>query len=608
MLRIFQILSPALLLTLATVQLPAQVPASASKLTPAEIKRAEKYARLRADYAASDRYNPQVPSQHDIDNIRRRLAQNQNDEALKLTDTLIAKNPVSAELHAYRAVALGALGKTAEADAATDAQKGIQDAIMMTGNGASPDTAFQILTPTDIQSVADKLRVKILGQTRPTTRNTHVYYIVAVQNVIQRRGEQIQRNYYFNIDPIDAWQKAHSKPGSKTGAKGGAKIGAATVVGDESGDSGPRLISTTGGGKSKTWASFADLKKAADTGDSGALFELGTMYLNGSADTPQSTTQGLFYIERAAALGSGDANFRLGKLYADGSDGIPQDSPKAFNYYMAAARVGNPIAQHNVGAMIASGRGVTRDYAEGLAWLILASKKNSEAAEGEKKLRNFLRNHPETIAAAEARAVELKDELAGRVVPKRVMAVASAASDAAGNGGKSKTPKDYLDLKKAADDNVPDALLELGLMYLSGTNGAPRSIAQAQSCLERAASLGSSAANFQLGEFWAGGVTGLLPQDLPKAYGYYVAAARAGDPVAQHTVGTMLVSGRGVNRDYAEGLAWLILSAKKAPGAEANEQRLREFLAPHPETITAGEARAAELGRDIADKNAAAKN
>jgi len=183
----------------------------------------------------------------------------------------------------------------------------------------------------------------------------------------------------------------------------------------EPGDSGPRLISTTGGGgDSRAWPSFAALKKAADSGDSTALLELGEMYLDGSPDTPRSTAQALLYLERAAALGSPGANFRLGKLHADGAGGVPQDLSKAHGYYMAAARAGNPVAQHNVGAMIASGRGVRRDYAEGLAWLILAAKKNPEAAAGEKKLRYFLAKHPETIAAGEARAAALARELAGK--------------------------------------------------------------------------------------------------------------------------------------------------------------------------------------------------
>ena len=406
MLRIFQILSHSLLLAFVAAQLPAQVP----KLTPDETKRAEKYARLRADYAASTSYNPQVPSQASINSIRYSLGQSRHDDALKLINALIAKNPVSAELYAYQAMAFGGLGKTAEAGAAIDAQRGIQDAILLTGDGASPDTAFKILNAADIQSVADRLgaRFTLRGTPQATNINAHAFYVVPMTRV----GARGAKACYFNIDAITAWQKTHSKGDAKSGLRGGVKIGAATVVGGEADDSMPQLVSTTGGGNSRAWTNFAALKKAADNDSPDALLELGQMYLDGSANTPRDTAQALFYLERAAGLGSRDANFRLGKLYADGGNGVRQDSPKAYGYYMAAARAGNPIAQYNVGAMLASGRGVKRDYAEGLAWLILAAKKAPEAVDGEKKLRHFLGTHPETIAAGEARAAEIAQQLA----------------------------------------------------------------------------------------------------------------------------------------------------------------------------------------------------
>ena len=267
----------------------------------------------------------------------------------------------------------------------------------------------------------------------------HTYCVVGMQNIVRKKGAAVRNVYYFNIDPIVAWEKANTKTGARTAksAKGksrgsmqipvksgaiaqaigsgrdGVQIGAASVAGGDSGDSGPRLISTTGGGGgSGAWASFAALKKAADGGSPAALYELGHMYLDGSPDTPQNTAQALLYLERAASLGSSDANFRLGKLHADGGEGIPRDAAKAYGYYLAAARAGDPVAQHNVGAMLSSGRGVKRDYTEGLAWLILAAKKMPEAVEGEKRLRRYLDKHVDILIAAETRAAELEREIA----------------------------------------------------------------------------------------------------------------------------------------------------------------------------------------------------
>jgi len=422
---------PVLLLAFSVVAQLHAAPKRASaeaKRASAETQRAAEYARLRAEYAASPAYNPQVPSPGDINKLRRHISQGQNDAALKMADALIAKNPVNAELHDYRAMALGALGRTAEAAAATEAKKGIQDAILMSGNGSSPDTAFQILNVTDIQGVIDRLRVRILTPTpQETTINGRHYYVITMQNAVQKKGEQTRRDCYFNIDPIVAWQKANPKAvaisGSsgrmtvpvKKGAGGGVKIGAATVTDDDSGDSAPQLVSTTGGGGDlRTWSNFAGLRKAANEGSPDALYELGLMYLEGSADTPKNTTQSLFHLERAAALGNRAANFRLGKLYSDGGGGVTQDFAKSYGFYIAAARAGDPIAQHNVGAMLSSGRGVKRDYTEGLAWLILAAQGAPEAVESEQKLRQFLVRRPEIITAAVARAIEIEKELAAK--------------------------------------------------------------------------------------------------------------------------------------------------------------------------------------------------
>jgi len=128
----------------------------------------------------------------------------------------------------------------------------------------------------------------------------HTYCVVGMQNIVRKKGAAVRNVYYFNIDPIVAWEKANTKTGARTAksAKGksrgsmqipvksgaiaqaigsgrdGVQIGAASVAGGDSGDSGPRLISTTGGGGgSGAWASFAALKKAADSGDAAALQE-----------------------------------------------------------------------------------------------------------------------------------------------------------------------------------------------------------------------------------------------------------------------------------------------------------------------------------------------
>ncbi len=157
-------------------------------------------------------------------------------------------------------------------------------------------------------------------------------------------------------------------------------------------------------------------------------------------------------------------------------------------------------------------------------------------------------------------------------------------------------------LQKAADEQNPDALYELGQRYLEGTPDTPKNITRALLNMEDAARRGQRAAHFRLGKLYADGVE--TPRDYAKALAHYKAAALAGDPIAQHNLGAMISTGRGVKRDYAEGLAWFILAARKNSEAAESEKKLRDFLAKQPATIAAGEKRAAELDIELVRQSA----
>ncbi|OAM86919.1 sel1 repeat family protein [Termitidicoccus mucosus] len=194
-------------------------------------------------------------------------------------------------------------------------------------------------------------------------------------------------------------------------------------------DSAPKLISTTGG-DDRRWPGLDALKKAADAGDPEACFELGQMYLVGADQVEKNITRGLLHLETAAGRGHAGAAFRLGKIYADG-ELTPQNPEASLKYYRLAA-AGVSEAQHNLGAAYATGRGVKRDYAEGLAWLILAARTNPEAVASEQRLREFLAKgkRPDLIAAGEKRAAELTKQLAEEAEKKRQPAAVPAAKPA----------------------------------------------------------------------------------------------------------------------------------------------------------------------------------
>jgi TPR repeat protein len=157
------------------------------------------------------------------------------------------------------------------------------------------------------------------------------------------------------------------------------------------------------------WSSLAELQKAAEKGDAEALMELGAMYEFGR-EVPEDPAKARSLYREAAAAGVAEGHFRLGRLMSEGLGG-PVDLPGAFARYLNAARAGMPLAQYNVGAMLASARGVRRNYVEGLAWIILASRSEEVDPTGERKLRERLARRPKDIAAAEVRAIALQQEL-----------------------------------------------------------------------------------------------------------------------------------------------------------------------------------------------------
>ncbi|GAB1489653.1 hypothetical protein MASR2M8_21060 [Opitutaceae bacterium] len=171
------------------------------------------------------------------------------------------------------------------------------------------------------------------------------------------------------------------------------------------------MLSTTGGNTPR-WKDDVEMKRMAEVGDAEACLEMGILVENGGENPPDYTEARLWY-ERAASKGMIEAEFRLGKLVSEGLGGS-QNQETAFKHYMKAAEGGLALAQYNVGAMLASGRGTPRNYVEGLAWVIVASRDLSVDPEGEKRLREHLARRPADIAAAEKRAGELTAMLAER--------------------------------------------------------------------------------------------------------------------------------------------------------------------------------------------------
>jgi hypothetical protein len=187
---------------------------------------------------------------------------------------------------------------------------------------------------------------------------------------------------------------------------------AAKAASKEPKDSAPVLMSRTGGGDS--WADMAELQQAAKKGNPKAEAQLGEMLLRGDG-IPKDETRGVALIEKAARAGNSAAAFRIGMLLANGTNGVVKDPTRALAYFRAGAAGGEAEAFFNIGAAHASGRGVKRDYAEALGWLIVARQRGANPS-AEQSLRTQIKAQPNWIATGEKRAKEIESEFAGKKV------------------------------------------------------------------------------------------------------------------------------------------------------------------------------------------------
>lgn len=176
--------------------------------------------------------------------------------------------------------------------------------------------------------------------------------------------------------------------------------------------SAPVLVSRDGGAGGTGWADMKELEQAAAKGNPKAEAQLGELLLRGDG-TAKNETRALELLEKAARRGESAAAFRIGMLLAAGESGVAKDPARALDYFRAAAAGGEAEAFFNIGAAYASARGVKRDYAEALGWLIVAKKKGA-TSNAESALREQMKSQPALIAAGERRAQAIETELAAK--------------------------------------------------------------------------------------------------------------------------------------------------------------------------------------------------
>lgn len=124
---------------------------------------------------------------------------------------------------------------------------------------------------------------------------------------------------------------------------------------------------------------FNLIKGLADKGSVRGQIDLAMMYYNGT-NVRQDFTKAIEWAQKAANQGNSEALFVLGIMYTQKND------TKAFEYYLQAAKQGNMNAQHMLGLIYKEGRSVNQDYIKAFEWMQKAANQGHARAQYELNL------------------------------------------------------------------------------------------------------------------------------------------------------------------------------------------------------------------------------
>ena len=274
--------------------------------------------------------------------------------------------------------------------------------------------------------------------------------------------------------------------------------------------------------------------------------------------------------ETAASLGSKDAQINLGYMYFVG-EGVPQDYAIARKWYLKAADT--KAARANLAAMYEHGLGVEKDLAAAQAW-----RQKSAPRVDPKRLK--LR--PSSVPSE---AVVLDTPVSQAVIPET-----TAPSVLALKGSQEITYAPPLYDAVGVQAEGADELFLSAKRYHDG-DGVPQDFAKARYIYEKAASLGSSDAQINLGYMYFVGEG--VAQDYTVAREWYLKASHATE--AQTNLAAIYEHGLGVEKDLNAAQAWRDKSLPQTVPSHALEGQYVAPVAVTPPSVPALSATSAPL-------------
>jgi TPR repeat protein len=210
------------------------------------------------------------------------------------------------------------------------------------------------------------------------------------------------------------------------------------------------------------------------------------------------------------------------------------------------AEQGDARAQAILGLIYYNGRGVSQDYAQGVAWF------RKSAAQGNADAQNEL-----------GRAYYF-----GKGVPQDFVESASWS-------------------RKAADQGHSGAELNMGIDYEKG-HGVPQDYKEAAAWYLKAALQGRPEAECDLANLYENGLGTAIDDSV--AFGWYLKSAEQGYATAQAKLGYFYGTGRGVPRDLVKSVVWNRKAAAQGDGTAQSNLRIAETqLGPREREVLANQ-------------------
>lgn len=265
----------------------------------------------------------------------------------------------------------------------------------------------------------------------------------------------------------------------------------------------------------------------------------------------------------AADRGEVEAQFLSARACLLG-EGVPKDVKKAFELMKSAADQGYPDAMGGLGYFYSVGVAVKKDDPQAAEWFRKGAEKGSAKAQLN-LAKMLLAGNAGASVSGERDPVKLRDE-------------------------------GLQWLKKAADQELPEAALAYGSILYFGDQGVTKDYGKAASYLKVAAEAGNPDARNLLGNQYELGLG--VPVDPAAAEQWFRKAALQGQVKAQSNLGRILGPLGETRETRIEALAWLMIASGQ--GEVTAEKSLNDSMPGLSGVdLDAAKSKAVELQKSI---------